>query len=285
LDNASHDGTGDEVRQRFPNIKLLCMPKNYGDWEGRDIALANAGGEYVFCMDDDAWIDHDVIATLVARMQSEPELAVIQPTVCDPIKNITYGGVNLDKEHYCANFLGGAAMYRASDLRAAGGFPHYLLGGTELHLVFRFLDRDKRILYTPQTRVYHVQSVHSRIPRQRLYLSSLQRIRAFMRHCPGGFRAYAELVVKICSHCAALVKKGFFFHVPYDVATLLWHGIRARRLGPRVRPESLHRIDWLMTNVVTTKAEYLSADMSRSYLWPRLVSKFKAGKLIDVRWT
>ena len=113
LDNGSVDGTSSAVATAFPSVKIFRLPKNYGDWEGRSIALENCSGEFIVCLDDDAWIEPDCISVLVDSMLADPTLALVQPKVYDPETNFVFGDQNCDVEHFAANFLGGAAIYRA----------------------------------------------------------------------------------------------------------------------------------------------------------------------------
>ena len=110
LDNGSKDGSDDAVAESFPKVTLIRMPKNYGDWEGRDIGLRNCHGNYIVCIDNDAVLDPTVIKTMIKYMQEDNCLAVIEPAVVDPDSGNTYScPPNISKlNHYRANFLGGA---------------------------------------------------------------------------------------------------------------------------------------------------------------------------------
>ena len=110
LDNGSKDGSADAIAESFPKYTLIRMPKNYGDWEGRDIGLRNCHGNYIVCIDNDAILNPTVIKTMINYMQEDNCLAVIEPAVVDPDSGQTYScPPNISKlNHYRANFLGGA---------------------------------------------------------------------------------------------------------------------------------------------------------------------------------
>jgi GT2 family glycosyltransferase len=266
LDNASQDGSAEAIAEAFPEVQLVRMPKNYGDWEGRDIGAANCHGEYLFSLDNDAIAEPDTVEKLVARMEREPELAVAQTRVVDP-KTGEAEGVGgkaslADIDHYRATFLGGAAMIRMSCLRAAGGFPHYLLGGGEPFLSYRFLDMGLRILHCRETTIFHAKSLYARIPHQRYFLSTLQRLRALMSHYPGILRPMVELFGKPIGYSAGAIQRGFLLQLPGDIARLLAGGLLAWRGPWRIKPSTVRLVDFLRTHVVTTPDEYSAIDTS-----------------------
>ena len=81
LENGSDDESAEAIREEFPDVALLRMPRNYGDWQGWDIAAANCRGKYMLEIDSDAELEADAVEKLVARMEAEPELAVAQPRI------------------------------------------------------------------------------------------------------------------------------------------------------------------------------------------------------------
>lgn len=273
LDNASSDGTGDMLEGFGDRITTLRMPANYGDWEARNIALQNIRAKYVFCLDDDAWCPPGTIRGMLQIMEGDQRLAVLQPMVTDPITGFIFGGNSAKKEHYACNFLGGAALYRYDALCAAGGFPHYLLGGAELHLALRFLDMELRILRTPKLKIWHHQSQSGRVPAHRLYYSTIQKVRAISRHCPSSGRAILEIAVKTLSHVLAAAKTRNLRGIWLDPFAIIFAGVYARRWHDRVRLETWNRMDWLELHNGATEAEYDYIDTSRGYLLDRILNR------------
>ena len=268
LDNGSKDGSADAIRERFPETLLIRMPCNYGDWEGRDIAAANCRGGYLFSLDNDATMEPDTVEKLVARMEQEPELAVAQGRVVDPNTGQVEGvGPNAecqDRDRYRATFLGGAALIRMSALRAAGGFPHYLLGGGEPFLSYRFLDMDYRVLYHHRTTIYHTKSSLERIPHQRYFLTTLQRLRALMAHYPGVARPLLELCVIPLNGRVGAARNGYGWYLPLDLIRL-WAGGAAPWRGPwRIKRRTVRLVDYLRSHVVTSPEEYAAIPVDRS---------------------
>ena len=279
LDNGSRDGSADAVAAEFPEATLIRMPCNYGDWEGRDIAAANCRGEFLFSLDNDATAEPDLVEKLVARMRLEPEVAAVQPRVVDPKTfEVEDAGISTqfcEQEHYRASFLGGAALFRMGALRAAGGFPHYLLGGAEAHLTYRFLDMGYRILYFPGGTIYHAKSSQERVPHQRYYLITLQRLRALMAHYPGLIRPLVELHWKPASYALGAIRRGFLRHVPGDVLRLWLGGLRAWRGPWRIKKSTVRLVDFLKHNAVTSQEEYVAISTRHTSLFTVAIRRLR----------
>ena len=270
LDNGSTDDSADAIAQAFPELALLRMPKNYGDWQGRDIAAANCRGQYLLEVDSDAELEVDTVAKLVARMEREPEVAVVQPRIIDTQSETPYdrgfGRDRADIEHYQAVFHGCVALIRLSAYREVGGFPHYLLGGGEPFLSFRLLDRGHRIVYYPETTVRHAMSPLQRIPRKRYFLQNTQRLRAVMANYPGFGRPLLELCWKLSYYAYGAVRQGYLLQLPGDLLRQAGLGVSAWLGRPKIQRETVHLIDYLHCNMVTSLDDYRAIDRRRSYL-------------------
>lgn len=269
LDNASTDGSPEAIAHQFPGVRLIRMPRNYGDWEGRDIAARNCGGQYLFILDSDAVVEPDCIEQLVARAEAEPELAVVQPRIADAASgepyNMGFGRARTDREFYRHSFHGCAALIRTGPFLEAGGFPHYLLGGGENGLAFRLLDQGYRILYYPAVTVRHALSALERVPHQRYLLQSVQRLRALVSSYPGIARLLVESGWKLAVYAVGACRRRFVLHLPFDIASHVGAIARALRERRRVRDETLHLIDYLIAHRVTDASAYLAIDTSRGY--------------------
>lgn len=268
LDNNSSDGSVEAIRNNFRDVNLLRMPKNYGDWEGRDIALSNCHGKYTVIIDNDAVLGENVLQRLVGRMEREPKLAVVEPRVEDPDTGSPFSCSPsvASTTHYRANFLGCTALFRTKVLRKAGGFPHYLLGGAELHLVFRFIDLGYRVLHIGDAVVYHEKSSKERIPHRRLFLQTKQKIKAIASHLPWPTRACLDTLWKSAYYLYLAAKAGYVTNGPPNTVRLLMAGIRARRRSTWiVKKETVNVMDFLNINIVKSVDEYKSIPSNESH--------------------
>ena len=81
-DNDSTDGSADWVQGHFPEAKLVRSADNLGFAEANNMGLRYAldkGYDYVYLLNQDAWIEPSTIGTLVAVHEAHPEFAVLSP--------------------------------------------------------------------------------------------------------------------------------------------------------------------------------------------------------------
>ena len=82
VDNASNDGTVEYIREHFPEINLIESKENLGFGKANNLAMHYAldhGCDYVFLLNQDAWIEPDAIEKLVIIHQAHPEYGVLSP--------------------------------------------------------------------------------------------------------------------------------------------------------------------------------------------------------------
>ena len=81
-DNDSTDGSADFVQSRFPEAKLVRSADNLGFAEANNMGMRHAldkGYDYVYLLNQDAWIEPSALGTLVAIQQDHPDFAVLSP--------------------------------------------------------------------------------------------------------------------------------------------------------------------------------------------------------------
>lgn len=77
-------GNGWDPATQFPHEKTLHLQENLGIPAGRNAGVAQVSGEYLFFLDDDAYLDNqNALAALVEKLASHPQWGLIQPRV-DP---------------------------------------------------------------------------------------------------------------------------------------------------------------------------------------------------------
>jgi GT2 family glycosyltransferase len=75
VDDGSSDGTGDHVRARWPDVRLLETPVNRGVAAALNRGLAAAEGEYVALLNNDLELEPDWLERLVGVLERHPEAA------------------------------------------------------------------------------------------------------------------------------------------------------------------------------------------------------------------
>lgn len=82
IDNCSKDQTILRIKRDYPEIRLIESLENLGFGRANNIGMKIAlteGYEYVFLMNQDAWIAPDAIGTLIEMSQKYPEYGILSP--------------------------------------------------------------------------------------------------------------------------------------------------------------------------------------------------------------
>lgn len=82
IDNASNDGTVEYIREQFPEIILIESKENLGFGRANNLGMRYAldnGCDYVFLLNQDAWIEPNTLEELVSIHQKYPEYGILSP--------------------------------------------------------------------------------------------------------------------------------------------------------------------------------------------------------------
>ena len=82
IDNGSTDRTIQCIQNDYPEVRLLPQTKNLGFGKANNIGMQIAvaeGYDFVFLLNQDAWIDSNTIGKLVALSQSHPQYGILSP--------------------------------------------------------------------------------------------------------------------------------------------------------------------------------------------------------------
>lgn len=171
IDNASQDHTVQLIREHYPEVRLIQSPENLGFGRannlGMKVALAE-GYDYVFLLNQDAWIDRNTLGTLASLCASHPQYGILSPT------HLTGSGNRLEHGFACyarlnsleeltsvpctaqtppvdLPFVNAAFwMIPVSVLRRVGGFcPLFYHYGEDVDYVNRLRRHGYRAGYTP----------------------------------------------------------------------------------------------------------------------------------------
>lgn len=184
-DNASTDASVQLLRNEFPSVRLMVLDRNYGFAEGYNRALEQVDAEYVVLLNSDVEVTPRWLEPLVSYMDAHPEVAACQPKLLNQRKKSFFeyagaAGGYLDKYGYpfCRGrifdaieeddgqyetsasvfWVSGAALFiRLKDYREVGGLDNrFFAHMEEIDLCWRLKSRGKKLMYIPQSRVYHV---------------------------------------------------------------------------------------------------------------------------------
>lgn len=82
IDNGSTDGTASKIEEDYPGVDLIRTDRNLGFGGANNIGIKNAlenGSDYVFLLNQDAWIEPDTIEKLVKIADENREYGIISP--------------------------------------------------------------------------------------------------------------------------------------------------------------------------------------------------------------
>lgn len=82
VDNGSADGTCGYIKEHFPSAVLHCSEDNLGFGKANNLGLSYAlenGYDYVYLLNQDAWVFPDTFSRLIDAMEKNPEYGVISP--------------------------------------------------------------------------------------------------------------------------------------------------------------------------------------------------------------
>jgi GT2 family glycosyltransferase len=79
VDDASTDGTFEEVKDYYPTVRLVRNSKPLLLSACRNIGLRESKGDFVFFVDDDNVLDRGAVSSLVEVLNSHSDMAVVGP--------------------------------------------------------------------------------------------------------------------------------------------------------------------------------------------------------------
>jgi GT2 family glycosyltransferase len=82
IDNDSTDNSVQIISKNFPEVLLIRSQTNLGFGKANNIGIVKAlagGADYVFLLNQDAWVDEDTISCLLEAATLQPEFGVISP--------------------------------------------------------------------------------------------------------------------------------------------------------------------------------------------------------------
>ncbi len=83
IDNASTDQTVLLIEENYPDIRLVRNERNRGFGQANNIGMRIAleeGYDYIFLLNQDAWIAPDTLDTLVRLSSQSPDYGILSPT-------------------------------------------------------------------------------------------------------------------------------------------------------------------------------------------------------------
>lgn len=179
IDNASTDLTVENIEKKFPKVCIIRQDLNHGFGQANNIGLRKAydmGADYVFLLNQDAWIESNTIENLVKIAEENKTFGIlspihlngsgsaldynfskyISPEKCKNLYSDIYTG-NIKKTPYEALFVNAAAwLISRNCLATVGGFnPLFFHYGEDDNYVHRLNFHGFKLGVVATTRIFH----------------------------------------------------------------------------------------------------------------------------------
>lgn len=184
-DNGSTDESVTVLIERFPEVRILELKQNFGFARGYNEALKQIEADYFVILNSDVEVTDEWLESPVRLMEADSTIAAVQPKILSfhQKTHFEYAGAAggfIDRFGYpfCRGrifnvveadygqyddltdifWATGACMFvRAASFKASGGFDaDFWAHMEEIDLCWRLKNQGYRIVYTPESKVYHV---------------------------------------------------------------------------------------------------------------------------------
>lgn len=197
VDNASRDGTCEEIVSKFPFVKLLKNRSNDGFAKGNNIGLKIAKGRYSLLLNADSFVEKDTLEKMIDFMDNNPKVGIstcfvelVKTKEIDwashrgfptPWASLTFF-LGLEKlfpkvkffssyhqtykdlktTHEIDSPVGAFYLIRAEVLKNIGLLDEdYFMYAEDLDLSFRAKEKGWKVMYVPDVKVYHYKGMSS----------------------------------------------------------------------------------------------------------------------------
>lgn len=180
IDNASNDGTIEYIRENFSEIHLIESKENLGFGRANNMGMRYAldnGADYVFLLNQDAWVEPNTIGELVRIAEKYPEYGILGPVQVNKERTRVLNGViqflinpdNVNHQLFSDLMLGTVEeVYPVAEINAAawllprntletvGGFdPIFLHYGEDWNYLSRVLYHNMKVGLIPHLQIVH----------------------------------------------------------------------------------------------------------------------------------
>jgi len=179
IDNASEDGSGEFVKNNYPEVEFVRLRKNYGFSIAVNMGIKMSRSEYVLLLNNDVRCDEDFVGRLYEAINSSPRIFAVasrmvqmyHPELLDSAGDdytlmgwaVNRGtGRPIDTANEPADVFSacaGAAIYRREAFDEVGLFDvQHFAYLEDIDVCYRARIYGYRVMYEPRAIVYHVGS-------------------------------------------------------------------------------------------------------------------------------
>ncbi len=170
VDNASSDNSVALIRERFPEVKLICSEMNRVFTGGNNLGAAAASGEYLVLLNNDTVVDTHWLTELLRTFNANHAGVVTSKVITDDVPeqfytmngSINFIGYNIMRvfsDLSTVFFAGGASLILRND-RSGAIFPEeYFLYQEDVFLSWKTRLMGGPVMMSQRSIVYHRGSV------------------------------------------------------------------------------------------------------------------------------
>ncbi len=178
VNNGSTDDSAEFLKKNYPNVRVIEIKKNRGYAGANNFGVGKAFGKYVLLLNNDTQVTSSFLEPLVEKMEEDKGIGAIQPQIRsmtnkDLIDSIgsffTFTGFlyhygyfqpvkfkKYQKELSVYSVKGACFLMKRKDYIDLGGIDEsFVTYVEESDLCHRILLSGKKIIYVPQSIVYH----------------------------------------------------------------------------------------------------------------------------------
>lgn len=203
VDNASHDGTVEYVKEHFPWVELIESKENLGFSRANNLALDVCRGKVILVLNPDTIVPHDFLHNIVEHFESNPKCGAMgvqmtngrgeylkeskrgYPKISTSFYKLSrlwhlfpksatinaYYIGNCDKDSICqAPILSGACVaFTAESFEKVGNFDSmYFMYGEDIDLSWRYNQATSGNVYRGDLNIIHFKGIST--PRKTKYI-------------------------------------------------------------------------------------------------------------------
>jgi hypothetical protein len=185
VDNASADGSVDELRRECPHVQVIASEVNLGFGRGNNLGVEHARGRFLALVNPDVVLPAGSLAALVEFLQQRPHVGLVGPRVelpdgstqssakqlpgpwdvvrvlpgigrAEQIVSRVMNGKQVQHAVPCGVVHGSCMVFRAEAFRSAGGMPsNIFMYGEEPIMGHRIKQAGFEVWYNPAIHVLH----------------------------------------------------------------------------------------------------------------------------------
>lgn len=190
IDNASEDGSGEFIKKKFPQVKLIENKQNVGFGNANNQGMKEARGEYIFLLNSDAFLIENSLPKLIKKAREVGNLGMLGPQLLNEdrtiqqsvgffphllqvflwmsfIDDLPFGALlapyhvdhdSFYKQDHQVDWITGAAMLIPKKTIAKTGTfdSEIFMYGEDVDWCFRIKGANLKVVYSPVTKLVHI---------------------------------------------------------------------------------------------------------------------------------